>query len=161
MKNHEYFLKEAINESARSVKMGGYPVGSIIVKDGKIIARGISNGKNLTDPTSHAEIDAIRKAGKKLKSKFLKDCTLYTSCETCMMCYFASNWARIPEIFYACSKAVAPMHYYETSLSVKNIKSKTYYKKNPQKIIHFKNLELKAKSIIDKYEKSLKPIIKT
>jgi len=153
MNDHEYFLKEAIKESQRSIKIGGYPVGAIIVKDGKIISRGVSNGKKLHDATSHAEVDAIRKAGKKLKNKFLKDCIMYTSCETCMMCYFASNWARIPEIVYACSKEKAPWHYYETSLMVKDIKGKTYKKKNSQKIVHMKKLEAEAKLIIDNWEK--------
>ena len=155
MINHKYFLKEAIKESKRSIKIGGYPVGAIIVKDGKIIARGVSNGKKLNDPTSHAEVDAIRKACKKTKNKFLKKCTLYTSCETCMMCYFASNWARIPEIVYACRKIKAPWHYYETSLLIKNIKGKTYRKNKAQKIVHMKNLEAEAKLIIDNWEKNI------
>lgn len=152
MKNHEYFLKEAIKESKHSIKIGGYPVGAVIVKEGKIISRGVSNGKNLNDATCHAEIDAIRKAGKKLKTKKLKGCTLYTSLETCMMCFFASNWAYIPEIIYACKKQKAPKNYFETSLNVKDVKSKNYRK---QKIVYLKKLEKEAKLVIDNWEKNL------
>ena len=152
MKTHEFFLKEAIKESKRSIKAGGYPVGAVIVKDGKIIARGISNGNKINDPTSHAEIDAIRKAGKKIKTKKLKGCTLYTSLETCLMCFFASSWAYIPEIVYACRKEKTPKNYFETSLNVEDVESKNYKK---QKIIHLKKLEKEAKLIIDNWEKEL------
>lgn len=61
-----YFLKKAIEKSKESVKKGGYPVGAVIVRNKEIISYGFSDGKNLKDATSHAEIDAIRKASKKL-----------------------------------------------------------------------------------------------
>ena len=151
MNIHENFLREAIKESERSIRSGGYPVGAIMVKNGKIIARGVSNSKKLHDATSHAEIDAIRKASKKIKNKFLKNCTLYTSLETCLMCFYASNWARIPKIVYACRKTMAPKNYYNTSLKVVDVRNKNYRK---QKIVHLKKLEGEAKLIIDNYEKS-------
>jgi len=151
MIKHENFLEEAIKESEHSVKKGGYPVGAVIVRGGKIIARGVSNSKKLHDATSHAEIDAIRKASKKIKNKFLNNCTLYTSLETCLMCFYASNWARIPQVVYACRKTKAPKDYYNTSVKVRDVRSKNYRK---QKIIHWKKLENRAKLIIDNYEKS-------
>jgi guanine deaminase len=152
MKEHKDFLLEAIKESEKSVKVGGFPVGAVVVKNNKIISRGISNGKKLKDPTSHAETSAIRKACKKLNTRNLKDCTLYSSCEPCMMCFFASNWSFIPEIIYACSKEKTPKNYFETSVNIKSIKNKNNLK---QKIVHLKLLETQAKLIIDNWEKNI------
>ena len=152
MNEHKDFLLEAIQESKKSIKLGGFPVGAVIVKNNKIISRGISNGKKLKDPTSHAEISAIRKACKKLKTRNLKDCVLYSSCEPCMMCFFASNWAFIPEIIYACSKEKTPKNYFETSVNIKDIKNKNNLK---QRVVRFKTLEKEAKLIIDNWEKNL------
>lgn len=152
MKEHEKFLLEAIKESEKSIRLGGFPVGAIITLNGKIISRGISNGKKLKDPTSHAEISAIRKACKKLGTRNLSKCILYSSCEPCMMCFFASNWAFLPSIIYACSKSQTPKNYFETNIQIKDIKNKNNLK---QEILHLKKLEKEAKLIIDNWEKKL------
>lgn len=89
--NDNYYIKRAIKEVQTSVGAGGYPCGAVIVKNHEIILVGISNGKNLFDATLHAEIDAIRKASHKLQSRSLKDCTLYTSMEPCVMFFSAEK----------------------------------------------------------------------
>ena len=83
----------------------GGPFGSIIVdKYGKIISRANNMVLKNNDPTAHAEIVAIRKACKKLKSYDLEGCILYTSCEPCPMCLSAIIWANIKEVYYACTR---------------------------------------------------------
>lgn len=94
------FMREAIRLADESVKNGGGPFGAVIVKDGNVIA-GCSNNVTLdNDPTSHAEVNTIRAACKKLNTYDLKGCTIYTSCEPCPMCLGAIYWAHISKIFY-------------------------------------------------------------
>ena len=98
------FMREAIRLSVENANQGGGPFGAIIVKDGKIISRGVNRVVQLGDPTAHAEILAIRDACKKLGKFELDDCVIYSSCEPCPMCMGAILWARIPVLFYACSR---------------------------------------------------------
>jgi tRNA(Arg) A34 adenosine deaminase TadA len=70
---NDNFLTLAIEKSRESVSAGGFPVGVVLVRGGEIIATGLSDGKQLNDPTSHAEIAAIREACQKLKTRNLKD----------------------------------------------------------------------------------------
>ena len=95
MSKEEKFMREAIRLSIENVNYGnGGPFGAVIVKDGKIIARGVNNVTKNNDPTAHAEVDAIRKACKELGTFQLDGCELYTSCEPCPMCLGAIYWAR-------------------------------------------------------------------
>lgn len=80
------FMKEALKEAQKSYKKEEIPVGAIIVKDGKIIARGHNLKETKTDPTKHAEIIAIQKACKKLQTWRLTGCTMYVTLEPCSMC---------------------------------------------------------------------------
>lgn len=84
-------------------KYGG-PFGACVVKDGKIIGKGINRVIKNNDPTAHAEIVAIRNACKNIGSYDLKDCELYTSCYPCPMCLSAIIWANIKKIYYANTK---------------------------------------------------------
>ena len=100
-----HFMDEAIKEAEIGVqKNDGGPFGAVIVKDGKIIARGHNMVLQTNDPTAHAEIVAIRKASNKLKNFDLKGCQLYTTCEPCPMCLSAIFWSRIDKLYYGCSK---------------------------------------------------------
>lgn len=84
-------------------KYGG-PFGACIVKDGKIISKGINRVLKDNDPTAHAEIVAIRKACQHIKSYDLSGCELYTSCYPCPMCLSAIIWSNIKTIYYGNSK---------------------------------------------------------
>jgi len=96
-------MEIAVEEAIKGVKKGhGGPFGAVIVKDGKIIARGHNMVLKTKDPTAHAEIVAIRKASKKLKRFDLSDCELYTSCMPCPMCLSAIYWARIKKVYFGC-----------------------------------------------------------
>jgi guanine deaminase len=99
------FMKKAIRLSVQNVEKGtGGPFGAVIVKDGKVIARGANSVTATNDPTAHAEVVAIRKACKALKTYQLIGCEIYTSCEPCPMCLAAIYWARPDKIFFANSK---------------------------------------------------------
>ena len=95
------FMMKAIELSIKSVDSGTGPFGAVIVKDNKIISEGFNIVTSSNDPTSHAEIVAIRNACNSLNNFVLKDCDLYTTCEPCPMCLSAIYWARINKIYYA------------------------------------------------------------
>lgn len=108
MPSHEYFLAQAVKLSAKNVHTNaGGPFGAVIVQDGKIIARGVNQVTFRNDPTAHAEVVAIRRACKKLKTFELKNCILYTSCEPCPMCLASAYWARVDAIYFANNRADA------------------------------------------------------
>lgn len=84
-----------------NVQQGGAPFGAVVVKDGQIIAEGQSLVASAADPTAHAEMVAIRKAVEVLKTRTLAGCSLYTSCEPCVMCLGAIYWAKLNSVYYA------------------------------------------------------------
>ena len=101
----KYFMKRAIRMAEKGIDANaGGPFGCVIVKDDKIVAEGFNRVTSTNDPTAHAEVVAIRKACRKLKSFQLDDCIIYTSCEPCPMCFGAIYWARPKMVYYACDK---------------------------------------------------------
>ena len=101
----EEFMREAIRLSRVKMQAGqGGPFGAVVVRRGRIIARGWNRVTSANDPTAHAEVMAIRAACRKLKTFQLADCELYTSCEPCPMCLAAIYWARLKKVFYANSR---------------------------------------------------------
>lgn len=101
----EEFMREAIRLSIENVESGnGGPFGAVIVKDGKIIARGVNNVTSKNDPTAHAEMVAIRNACNELGTFQLDGCEIYTSCEPCPMCLGAIYWARPDKMYFANTK---------------------------------------------------------
>ena len=99
------FMKEAIDLSDDNFEKNyGGPFGACIVKDGKIIGKGINKVIKNLDPTAHAEIVAIRDACKKLGTHDLTGCEIYTSCYPCPMCLSAIIWANIKKVYYGNTK---------------------------------------------------------
>jgi len=96
----EKFMLAALKEASKSALLDEVPVGAVIVKNNKIIARGHNLREKTNDPTSHAEIVAIRKACKKLNSWRLEECTMYVTIEPCSMCAGTLLWTRIERIVY-------------------------------------------------------------
>ena len=82
----------------------GGPFGACIVKDGKIVGKGINRVIKDNDPTAHAEVVAIRNACKTLGTHDLTGCEIYTSCYPCPMCLSAIIWANIKKVYYANTK---------------------------------------------------------
>ena len=93
-------MREAIRLANESVINGGGPFGAVIVKDGEIVAESSNTVTIDNDPTAHAEVNAIRKACKKLGTFDLSGCVIYTSCEPCPMCLGAIYWAHIDCVYY-------------------------------------------------------------
>ena len=106
-RNKELFMRKAIELSVENVKNGGGPFGAVITKADKIISTGVNLVTKSNDPTAHAEINAIRKAARKLGAFDLSGYELFTSCEPCPMCLAAIYWAHIDKIYYANTKTDA------------------------------------------------------
>ena len=95
----EKFMKEALKEAKKAYNKLEIPVGAIIVKDGKIIAKAHNQKETKLDTTKHAEILAIQKASKKLGSWRLLDCEMYVTLEPCPMCAGAIINSRIKNVY--------------------------------------------------------------
>lgn len=95
------FMREAMKCAIRALGHEDVPIGAVIVKDGKIVARGENKVQKKMDPTAHAEVVAIAAACKKLERKFLDDCEIYVTLEPCAMCATAISFARIKKLIYA------------------------------------------------------------
>lgn len=97
--NEEEYMKIALNEAKKAYNKLEVPVGAIIVKNGKIIAKAYNEKEKRKDTTKHAEILAIQKASKKLKTWRLYDCDMYVTLEPCSMCAGALIQARIRKVY--------------------------------------------------------------
>ena len=126
------FMAEAVRLARKGMNANeGGPFGAVVVKDGKIIARGNNKVASSNDPTAHAEIVAIREACKKLKSFQLEGCEIYTSCEPCPMCMGAIYWARPKIVFYACDKQDAAEANFDDQFIYEEIDTKAALRKIP------------------------------
>jgi tRNA(adenine34) deaminase len=99
MKN-EKFMLEAYKQAIKAKEQGEIPIGAVIVYNNKIISRAYNKREKSQNATHHAEILAINKACKKLKSWRLEDCEIYVTLEPCIMCYGAIINARIKKLYY-------------------------------------------------------------
>ena len=99
LQEQEKFMKEALKEAKKAYEKLEVPVGAVIVKNGKIIARAHNQKETKFDTTKHAEILAIQKASKKLKSWRLLDCDMYVTLEPCSMCAGAIINSRIRKVY--------------------------------------------------------------
>lgn len=129
MKNE--FMSRAIQLSIESANKGTGPFGAVIVKDNKIISEGFNTVTSTNDPTSHAEISAIRNACKNLNNFSLKGYELYTTCEPCSMCLSAIYWARIDKIYYANTRSDAQKIDFDDSFIYEELKKNIKERKIP------------------------------
>jgi len=125
------FMSRAIELSIESVKSGGGPFGSVIIKNNEIISEGMNRVTKNNDPTAHGEIVAIRNACKNLNDFSLKGCELYTSCEPCPMCLSAIYWSRIDKIYYANTRDDAKKIDFDDSLIYSELTKKIKERKIP------------------------------
>lgn len=93
-------MRAALEEARRAARAEEVPVGAVVVANGRVIARGRNRICEQTDPTAHAEILALRAAGKKLKRERLVEAELYTTLEPCAMCAGAAVLARVKRVVY-------------------------------------------------------------
>ena len=122
MKNDRTFLERAIAMAGKGIDEGRGPFGAVVTKNGKVIAEAHNEVVLSHDPTAHAEILAIRKAGALLKTHDLSDCVIYTSCEPCPMCLGAIYWAGIRKVVYASDRSDASAAGFNDSLIYNEIK---------------------------------------
>jgi len=93
-------MKAALREAAKAASGGEVPVGAVIVRDGRIVARGSNRPIRSSDPTAHAEIVALRRAARKSGNYRLPGCDIYVTVEPCAMCLGAIVQARIRRLVY-------------------------------------------------------------
>lgn len=115
------YMREAIGMATANVGNGGGPFGAIVVKDGKVIGRGVNRVTAENDPTAHAEVNAIRDAARNEGTFDLSGAEIYTSCEPCPMCLGAIYWAHISKIFYGNTKADAARINFDDSFIYKQL----------------------------------------
>ena len=99
---HEKYMREALKQAKKAYDLGEVPIGCVIVHQGKIIGRGYNRRNTDKSTLAHAEITAIRKAGKVIGDWRLEECTIYITLEPCQMCSGAIIQARIPEVVIGC-----------------------------------------------------------
>lgn len=141
-----------VEQAKLSVKKGGFPAGAVIVRDGKILARGVSLGFVLHDPTSHAETAAIREACKKIKTSDLSGATLYDNLLCCVMCLTVANWAGISRIVSGCRKTdeMVIKGFYEGKTEIKKLNDEFSRKIELVTLLDF---EKESLDLIKKWEK--------
>lgn len=96
----EAWMAEALREARRGLAAGEVPVGAVVVVDGRVVARAHNAPITMTDPTAHAEVLALRAAGRELGNYRLPGATLYVTLEPCVMCCGALVHARIARLVY-------------------------------------------------------------
>lgn len=98
--NDEYFMREALSLARAAECLGEVPVGALVVRDGIIVGRGFNSPIGESDPTAHAEIAALRDAGRNLENYRLPGCELFVTLEPCAMCAGAILHARLARVVY-------------------------------------------------------------
>ena len=93
-------MGQALVEAQAAADLGDVPIGAVVVRDGRIIARARNRREYSRDPTAHAEIEALREAARALGGWRLSDCTLYVTLEPCVMCAGALVQARLTRLVY-------------------------------------------------------------
>lgn len=102
MTEDEKYMKQAIRQAQKAYENGDVPIGCVIVREGRIIARGYNRRNKEGQVLAHAELMAIKKASKILGDWRLEDCTMYVTLEPCQMCAGAIVQARIPRVVIGC-----------------------------------------------------------
>ncbi|HHY59887.1 MAG TPA: nucleoside deaminase [Clostridia bacterium] len=97
---HRDYMGLALEEARRAFALGEVPVGAVLVKEGRVIARAHNGKETLQDPTAHAEILALREGAKAMGTWHLEGCTLYVTLEPCPMCAGAIVQARVDRLVY-------------------------------------------------------------
>src|SRR5438270_9716851 len=105
--NDELWMEEALREAQRAAALGEVPVGVVVVCGGRVISRECNRSITDSDPTAHAEILALRAAGRALGNYRLTDCELFVTIEPCAMCAGAITHARLKRLVYGAADTKA------------------------------------------------------
>ncbi len=98
--NDDAFMREALEEARQAAEAGDVPVGCVVVRGGVIVGRGRNRREVASDPTAHAEVEALREATRATASWRLVECTVYSTLEPCPMCAGALVNARVERVVY-------------------------------------------------------------
>lgn len=115
-KDHEFFMREALNEARIAYEKGEVPIGAVLVYGDRIVSRAHNQTEALHDPTAHAEVLCISSASSYLDSKYLPECRLYVTVEPCAMCAGAIRWSRVSAVIYGASEEKCGYHKYSTDI---------------------------------------------
>lgn len=96
----EKFMRLALNEARKALEEEEVPIGAVVVCQGAVIGRGHNLVEALSDPTAHAEMQALTAAASTLGGKYLAKCTLYVTVEPCIMCAGAIGWAQVGRVVW-------------------------------------------------------------
>ena len=149
-------MKEAASkaQSTMSENIGG-PFGAAIVKDGKILAVVSNSVLRDHDPTAHAEVNAIRAAGKVLGSHDLQGCELYATGYPCPMCLSAIIWANIKTVYYGCEAWEAEVAGFRDDMIYQYLENN----RNDEKVLHLEQVgHSECKALYDEYVAESKEI---
>ena len=153
--NNKEVMELAVKEAKKTMNQNiGGPFGAAIVKDGKVICVASNTVLGTHDPTAHAEVNAIRKAGEKLKTHDLTGCTLYATGYPCPMCLSAIIWANIKEVYYGTDLEDAESIGFRDDFNYDFIKNN-----NEGKTLVIKNIsKKKCLELFEEYEEKEKEI---
>jgi len=145
----ETYLRLAVEEARKGVEAGhGGPFGAVIVYRDEIVATAHNEVLLHNDPTAHAEIQAIRRASRKLERFHLEGCTLYCTGEPCPMCFSAIHWAHLDRVVYCNTKAEAAAIGFDDAFITEIIRGK---QPDPIPFIHHDRKS--CKSVLKLWEK--------
>lgn len=96
----EKFMRQALNEARKAFDEQEVPVGAVVVAGDRVVGRGHNLVETLSDPTAHAEMQALTAAASTLGGKYLSQCTLYVTVEPCIMCAGAIGWAQVGRVVW-------------------------------------------------------------
>lgn len=96
----EKFMRQALDEARKALAQQEVPIGAVVVGEGRVIGRGHNLVETLSDPTAHAEMQALTAATATLGGKYLPQCTLYVTVEPCIMCAGAIGWAQVGRVVW-------------------------------------------------------------
>ncbi|MFA6340933.1 MAG: nucleoside deaminase [Candidatus Paceibacterota bacterium] len=136
------FMELAIKAAKRSRDIGDYAIGAVLAKNGKVIAVCGNRAKTSENSSAHAEVLAITKANKIMKSRHLKDCILYTTHEPCPMCASLAVWAKLKGVVYGAS--------------YKDMKE--YHRKHANKKYLWRTIDIPCKDIFNKSPENIEVV---
>lgn len=113
---HQLYMKEALKEAYKALERNEVPIGAVVVSAGRVIARAHNLTEALSDPTAHAEMQAITSATNAYGGKYLDQATVYVTVEPCPMCAAALNWAQVKSVVYGATDPKRGYSLYSPSL---------------------------------------------
>lgn len=135
-------MERVIEKARENATKGGGPFAAAVVRGDEIVSLVANSVWFDTDPTAHAEVNAIRQATAKLGTIDLSDCELFTSCEPCPMCFGAIYWARLKKVYFAANRVDAAKAGFDDDLIYREI-----VLPHPDRKINFENMSVESRLI--------------